>query len=151
MTLKNNNSIENKLNQPLFSLSPNATVKISLWHLISDPFKLLIQNWQNLFLFGIPIALILSFSSIMFKHPFVCLTDKESSLTSPLCSDDFEYYYINLLIRIILIMFFATKWFHFSILKNTFSLKNIFLLHKGDFKGIGTIILFVSMLTHLSS
>ena len=120
----------------LFSLSSDSAVKISLWSLLSLPFKLFFRNWQSFFLLSIPFAAALTISSVLFKHSILCSMQQDALITSPFCNGD-------LFIRFLILMFFIIKWYKIAILKIKTTFKNFFALSKYDFKAIALMCLFM--------
>ncbi|MBR1605701.1 MAG: hypothetical protein IJ660_06315 [Alphaproteobacteria bacterium] len=124
-------------NKPIFSLAANATVKISLWRIITEPFKILCINWQMFFMLAIPIAILLTISAISFGRTTLCNISSELSITSSTCSDSPLNFYFNIILCFFILLLFAVKWYQLAIGKNPFSLKSFITLNRGQIKAIG--------------
>ena len=124
------------LKKALFSLSPDSALDISLWSLISLPFKLFFRNWQTFLLLSVPTAALLTTCSILFKHSILCSMQENALLTSSYCNDNLIHFYADLFTRFAILMFFVIKWYKIALLKLKTTIKNFFSLSKGDFKAM---------------
>lgn len=129
------------LNLSLFSLSSLHATKISLWQLITRPFKLLFINWQSFFLIAVPTALLLSTVSLLFGRNVLCGIENDFALSSNLCQGTIFAFYGDAITRLSILMIFATKWYQFAIQEQPFSLKTLFALSKGTFQAFGFLVL----------
>ena len=134
--------MNSNLNLSLFSLSSPQAAKISLWQLITLPFKLLFINWQSFFLIAVPTALLLSAVSFLFGRSALCGIGNDFALASQLCQETAFSFYGDAITRLTILMIFAAKWYHSAILKQPFSFKNLFTLNKGTLKAFGFLTLF---------
>lgn len=129
-------------NTPWFGLTSGATIKISLWRFIIDPFKILCTNWQIFFLLAVPTAILLTLSSFGFGRTTLCNINNELSLTSDICSDKSLNFYGNLFICFLILTIFAVKWYQFAIQKQPFTLKNLTNFNRRQIKSIGWMTVF---------
>lgn len=134
--------MNSNLNLSLFSLSSPQAAKISLWQLITLPFKLLFINWQSFFLIAVPTACLLSTISFLFGRSVLCGIDNDFALTTQLCQETAFAFYGDAITRLVVLMVFAAKWYQFAIQKQPFSFKSLFALNKGTFKAFGFLTLF---------
>lgn len=143
MTKTPSKKIIERAKQPFFSLTSDAKIKISLWALISKPLSLIFSNWQNLFILGVPAALLLTISSYLAKHSIICGLETDFSLSSAFCSDSIILYYTDMLIRLMIIFFFSIKWYHFSLQKEPLKLKELIHFGKSEAKTFGIMFFFI--------
>lgn len=134
--------ITDNIKQPIFTLSSDAKVKVSLWALATQPLALFFSNWQNFFLFNIPLALLLSICSLLTKHSILCGFGTDFSLSSTFCSDSVSLYYTDMFLRLLLLFFLVMKWYRFSLQKDSFTMKKLFCFGKTEAKTLGILILF---------
>lgn len=143
MSKQENKSSSFDFQKALFSLSSDSAVNISLWSLLSLPFKLFFRNWQSFLLLSIPFAAALTASSILFEHSILCAMKQETLITSSFCSDNLIYFYSDLIVRFLILMFFVIKWYKIALLKIKTTLKSFFALSKYDTKAIVLMTLFM--------
>ena len=135
--------IDQNIKKSLFSLSPDVTTNISLWALISQPIKLIFKNWQFFFLFGVPAALLLTFSSLLSGHAVVCGIPAMLGVSTYACDGSVVSYYCDLIFRLILCTVFSVKWYQYVLLKTNITLKNLFALKKYEAKALGFLFLII--------
>lgn len=134
--------IEKNIKNSLFSLAPDAKTNISVFQLAFRPIKLLFKNWQTLILLGVPFALLLTLCSMIAGRSALCNVDSGVILTDFHCSDTVESYYLDVLIRFLIISAFMLKWYSFALLKEPLTLKNLFTYSKDEIKTFGIITVF---------
>lgn len=130
-SLKTSNNINIKQN--IFTLTSDAKIKISLWQLATNPIKQIYYNWQKLFTLGIPTALAMTITSLLFKRGILCSQSDTQLLSSPFCSDSPLNFYLDLIVRFLIIAFFATTWYTTALQNKTQTIKELFCF---DFKKI---------------
>lgn len=138
----NKKTLEKNIGASIFRLSPQAKVNISVWKLFKQPFSFLWQNGKTFLLTAVPVALLLTVCSFVFKRNILCNINTDFSLSSNLCSETTFSFYGDLVVRFLLLSLFAIKWHHFALAKTPLTLKNIFCVTKADFKSIGIMLLF---------
>ena len=126
--------IEKNIKNPFFSLAPSAKVKISVIQLAIRPIKLLFTNWQTLFLLGVPFAALLTLCSMLAGRSALCNADSGVILTSFYCSDSSTSYYLDVLIRFIIVSVFIIKWYKIALQKEPLTVRNILSFHKKEVK-----------------
>lgn len=125
----------------LFGLAPSADVPVSVWQLISQPFKKLFNNGQLFFMTAIPTAVLLTLCSVLFKRSALCSLMPDLAITSPLCSDEAPLFYADMAIRFVLLLFFSIKWYRFAFKKEPLTFKNIFSVTASQAKAFGLLTL----------
>ena len=125
-----------------FSLVSSKS-NISTWTLISNPIKMLFNNGQSFLRISIPTILLLTICSVLFGRSTICSAREEILLNSPFCSDSALTFYINTILRILIILFFAIKWQQFAIQKQSITLNNILNFNKYNLKALGIMALFM--------
>ena len=134
--------IEKNMKTSLFSLSPNAKIKLSVFQLAFQPIKLLFKNWQSLLILGVPFAFLLTLCSMLTGRSALCNVDSGVILTDFHCSDTVESYYFDVFIRFLIISFFMLKWYDFTLLKEPLNIKNIFKCSSTEIRTFGIIATF---------
>ena len=136
--------IDQNIKKSLFSLSPEATTNISLWELITQPVKLIFKNWQLFFLFGVPVALLLTFGSLLSGHAVVCGIPAMLGTSTYACDGSVTSYYCDLAFRLILCAVFSVKWYQYALLKIKTTIKSFFSLKKYEAKALGFLFLIIT-------
>jgi len=127
------------INNNLFSLAPDASVKISLWQLISMPLKLTFNNWRKLIYLGIPYALLLTICSLIFKRSVLCLQE-EILLTSSFCSSSLYSFFGDMITAYALLILFSIQWYRIAIQNQPINTKTLFSISSNNLKTIAIII-----------
>ena len=126
--------------KPVFA---EEKIRISAWKISIAPLKMLVFNWQKILLLILPTALLLTAISLLCKRNIVCSTGFTASLNTDLCTDDFGAFAIDLILRTLILMFFAIKWYQVAFLKKTITINNFFSLSFDDLKACGLMLFFI--------
>jgi len=125
----------------LFTLSSEAKIKVSLWQLATLPLKKAIDNWKNLFYLGIPTAILLSVVSLLLKRGILCSQNEDMALISSFCSNDALLFYTDILIRFVIVSFFAVVWYNVALQKKECSILSLLKIKLSYLKTFGLIVL----------